>query len=161
MQAILLDERAFAFQATLHKRPCRTRPFTGHQLIMDILRGHPDRGYQHFRMSNTTFIRLRNELVGRGLIQGTHHLTADEQLGIFLFGVGHGVTNRVLVETFQHSGETISRYFSNVLRGVVEVRHDYIQLPSSNIGMHPKIRDNPLFHPFKVTYKSELNNYGY
>ncbi|OAY64851.1 hypothetical protein ACMD2_13955 [Ananas comosus] len=32
---------------------------------MDILRGHPDRGYQHFRMSNTTFIRLRNELVGR------------------------------------------------------------------------------------------------
>lgn len=71
VQVMYINEGVFEFQNTLYKRPCRTRPFTGHQLIMDILRGHPDRGYQHFRMSNTTFMRLRDELVGKGLIQGT------------------------------------------------------------------------------------------
>lgn len=146
---IMINESVSQFHNTLYKRPCRTRPFTGHQLIMD-LRGHPDRGYQYFRMSNTTFMRLRDELVGRGLIQGSRHLTSDEQLGIFLFAVGHGVTNRVLAETFQHSGETISRYFNSVLRAIVNLRHEYIQMPTGNVGIHKKIRDNSLFHPFKV-----------
>nr|CAD1823302.1 unnamed protein product [Ananas comosus var. bracteatus] len=45
-------------------------------------------------------------------------------------------------------------YWDDVLaiminKGIVELRHDYIQMPTSNVGMHPKIRDNPLFHPFK------------
>nr|CAD1842663.1 unnamed protein product [Ananas comosus var. bracteatus] len=41
------------------------------------------------------------------------------------------------------------RCFVDVLAMMCEKIHDSIQLPSSNIGMHPKIRDNPLFHPFK------------
>lgn len=147
---IMINKGATTFHNTLYKQPCRTRPFTGHQIIMDISQGLPDRGYQYFRMSNTIFIRLRDELVEKGLIQGSRHLTVDEQLGIFLFAIGHGVTNRVLAETFQHSGETISRYFTTVLRGVVELRHEYIQMPTSNVGMHQKIRYNPLLHPFKV-----------
>nr|CAD1837155.1 unnamed protein product [Ananas comosus var. bracteatus] len=76
-------------------------------------------------------------------------MTADEQLGIFLYGVEHGVANRILAETFQHSGETISRHFNNVLRGIVRLKDDYIMLPSSNAAVHPRIRDNPNFHPFK------------
>ncbi|OAY82550.1 putative nuclease HARBI1, partial [Ananas comosus] len=70
-------------------------------------------------------------------------------LGIFLFGVGHGVANRILAETFKHSGETISRHFNNVVRGIVGLKDDYIMLPSSNVAVHPRIRDNPNFHPFK------------
>ncbi|XP_020114536.1 uncharacterized protein LOC109728529 [Ananas comosus] len=100
-------------------------------------------------MTTTMFTRLQEELVGRGFIQNTRHLTADEQLGIFLFGTGHAVANRVLAETFQHSGEMISRHFNNLLRGVVELRRDYIQLPLSNSGVHPRIKDNPTFHLFK------------
>ncbi|XP_020080213.1 uncharacterized protein LOC109714964 isoform X2 [Ananas comosus] len=149
VHALLIEEGDFSFHNTIYRQPCRTRPFTGHELIHDILRGHPDRGYQHFRMTTTMFTRLREELVGRGFIQNTRHLTADEQLGIFLFGTGHAVANRVLAETFQHSGETISRHFNNVLRGVVELRHDYIQLPLSNTGVHPRIKENPTFYPFK------------
>ena len=36
--------------------PCRTRPFSGHDMIIDILGGHPERGYNHFRMTNTMFL---------------------------------------------------------------------------------------------------------
>nr|CAD1839494.1 unnamed protein product [Ananas comosus var. bracteatus] len=134
----------------LYKRPCRTRPFTGHQMVCDILNGHPDRGYDQFRMTTTSFVALRDVLLARGLIRGTRYMTADEQLAIFLFCVGHGVANRVLAETFQHSGETISRHFNNVLRGIVMLKDDYLSLPPNNAMVHPRIRDNLNFHPFKV-----------
>ncbi|OAY81149.1 hypothetical protein ACMD2_22726, partial [Ananas comosus] len=100
-------------------------------------------------MSATTFIALRDALVERGLISSTRNMSANEQLGIFLYGVGHGVANRILAETFQYFGETISRHFNNVVRGIVTLKDDYIMLPSSNAAVHPRIRDNSNFHPFK------------
>ncbi|OAY76525.1 hypothetical protein ACMD2_03515, partial [Ananas comosus] len=118
-------------------------------MLCDILSGHPERCCHHFRVSATTFIALRDALVEKGLISSTRNMTADEQLGIFLYGVGHGVANRILAETFQHSGETISRHFNNVLRGIVRLKDDYIMLPSSNAAVHLRIRDNQNFHPFK------------
>ncbi|OAY74020.1 putative nuclease HARBI1, partial [Ananas comosus] len=118
-------------------------------MLCDILSGHHERCCHHFRMSATTFIALRDALVERGLIISTRNMTTDEQSGIFLYGVGHGVANRILAETFQHSGETISRHFNNILRGIVRLKDDYIMLPSSNAAVHPRIRDNPNFHSFK------------
>ncbi|OAY76845.1 putative nuclease HARBI1 [Ananas comosus] len=118
-------------------------------MLCDILSGHHECCCHHFRMSVTTFIALRDTLVERGLINSTRNITADEQLGIFLYGIGHGVANRILAETFQHSGETISRHFNNVLRGIVRLKDDYIMLPLSNAAVYPRIRNNPNFHPFK------------
>nr|CAD1831605.1 unnamed protein product [Ananas comosus var. bracteatus] len=63
---ILFGQNFRTFSNSLHKRQCRTRPFTGHQIICDILNGHPDKGYDHFRMTTTTFVTLRDMLVARG-----------------------------------------------------------------------------------------------
>ncbi len=78
-------------------------------------------------------------------------MTADEQLGIFLFCIGHGVANSEIAETFQHSGETVSRHFNNVLRGIFMLKDEYLTLPPNNSRVHPRIRDNSNYHPFKVT----------
>ncbi|OAY85667.1 hypothetical protein ACMD2_19803 [Ananas comosus] len=64
-------------------------------------------------------------------------MIADQQLAIFLFGVDNSVANRILAETFQHSGETISRYFNNGVRGIVRLKDEYIMFPSSNVVVHP------------------------
>lgn len=148
--AIMIEQGDLDLTESLAKRPCRTRPFTGHQLIFDILNGHPDRGYDHFRMTTTAFSALRDALFQTGLVQNTRNMTIEEQLGIFLYCVGHGVANRVLAETFQHSGETISRHFNNVLRAIVTLKDEYITLPANNVPVHARIRDNVNFHPFKV-----------
>nr|CAD1837845.1 unnamed protein product [Ananas comosus var. bracteatus] len=150
IEAMMLLELESAVANRVPRQRCRTRPFTGHQMLCDILSGHPERCCHHFRVSATTFIALRDALVEKGLISSTRNMTADEQLGIFLYGVGHGVANRILAETFQHSGETISRHFNNVLRGIVRLKDDYIMLPSSNAAVHLRIRDNQNFHPFKM-----------
>nr|CAD1821536.1 unnamed protein product [Ananas comosus var. bracteatus] len=86
---ILYEQDYLTFATnTLHRRSCRTRPFSGHELVTDFLNGHSDRGYQHFRMSTTNFMALRDVLLARGLIRATRCMTADEQLAIFLFCVG-------------------------------------------------------------------------
>nr|CAD1835764.1 unnamed protein product [Ananas comosus var. bracteatus] len=146
---MLLELQSELVANRVPRQRCWTRPFTGHQMLCDILSGHHECCCHHFRMSVTTFIALRDTLVERGLINSTRNITADEQLGIFLYGIGHGVANRILAETFQHSGETISRHFNNVLRGIVRLKDDYIMLPLSNAAVYPRIRNNPNFHPFK------------
>lgn len=51
-------------------------------------------------MTITMFTALRNEVESQGLIPNTQHITTSKQLAISLFCVGHGVTHRILAETF-------------------------------------------------------------
>nr|CAD1822760.1 unnamed protein product [Ananas comosus var. bracteatus] len=55
----------------------------------------------------------------------------------------------ILAEIFQHSEETISRPFNNVLSAVMHLKDEYLCTPSNNVGAHPRIRDNSNCHPFK------------
>jgi hypothetical protein len=52
----------------------------------------------------------------------------EQQVHIFLFIISQGASNRAAQERFQHSGETISRYFQKVLRAVEALGEDYIRL---------------------------------
>ncbi|OAY84980.1 hypothetical protein ACMD2_19013, partial [Ananas comosus] len=61
----------------------------------------------------------------------------------------HGVANRVLVEIFQHSGETISKHFNIVLRAIILLKDEYLTMPPNNAVVHPRIQDNPNFYLFK------------
>ncbi|CAI0401887.1 unnamed protein product [Linum tenue] len=51
----------------------------------------------------------------------------EEQLAIFLNIIGHNERNRVIQERFQHSGETISRYFNNVLKSIKSLSREFLQ----------------------------------
>ena len=102
-----------------YKRPCRTRPFSGHNLITDIMSGHPDRGYSHFRMTNYMFQQLEQLLVSRGVISGTRNVTSTEQLAFFLYCVGYGVSNRVLSETFNIQVRRYQDTLTKFLKGFV------------------------------------------
>ena len=105
------------------------------------------------------FLQLEQLLVSHGLVSSTRNVMAKEQLAFFLYGIGHGVTNRVLAETFQHSGETISRYFNKVLEGIYSLKHEFIVQPGEDASVHPRIRENNHFHPFfMVQFKSHVFN---
>ena len=118
------------------KIPCRTRPFSGHHFITNMLSVHPKRGYDHFRMTNTMFIQLEQLLLSHDLICSTHNVTAKEQLAFFLYCIGQGVTNRVLAETFQHSREMISHHFNNVLKAICSLKQEYIIQLGEDIDMY-------------------------
>uniref|UniRef100_A0A0A9DG40 DUF8040 domain-containing protein n=1 Tax=Arundo donax TaxID=35708 RepID=A0A0A9DG40_ARUDO len=78
---------------------------------------------------------------------------------MFLHMVGHNLTNCVIGFYFKRSGETVSRYFSEVLKALCYFGKDMINLRS--IETHPKIISRPRrFYPYfkvnRVKYIQQL-----
>ena len=78
-------------------------------------------------MDKVSFRRLMTHL--DGALEDTIHVSANEQVMIFLFIVGHSGSNRLASERFQHSGETISRYYNLVLQALVDLEDQIIVQP--------------------------------
>jgi hypothetical protein len=51
-------------------------------------------------------------------LKHSRRISVIEKVDMFLYTLVLGVSNREVQERFQHSGETVSRYFNEVLRSV-------------------------------------------
>lgn len=125
------------------RQPQHTRPFAGSTLVRDILDGHPRRAYNVFRMEPHVFRGLAALLESRSLLRSSRTVSVEEQLAIFMTVVGHAAPNRVACEQFQHSSETISRYFHMVLCAINSLANEMIQLPGGDEPAHPRVRNTP------------------
>ncbi|MQM04243.1 hypothetical protein Taro_037043 [Colocasia esculenta] len=148
-----VDETLILLHSTLISSPAPGRPMhtnegQGHRWVKEIMSGHVGRSYSSFRIHASMFMKLRDKLIEKGVLQDTKNMSSIEQLAIFLLEVGHGIGNRLLREWFQHSNETINRHFNNVLMGVLAIRRDYIKMPTEDSLVHRKIRHDPKFYPF-------------
>ncbi|KAK1277054.1 hypothetical protein QJS04_geneDACA017808 [Acorus gramineus] len=147
--AYVLDHVRYRVESqSLTRRPMRTGPLSGHIFVHELLQGHEARAYENLRMAPRLFLKLRDVLINKGLMKDTTNLTCTEQLAIFLHALGHGVSNRVLSERFHHSGETISRHFNAVLKVVVSLKREYINLAQNDVQLHPHVRHNKIFYPY-------------
>ncbi|KAH0773045.1 hypothetical protein KY290_010182 [Solanum tuberosum] len=70
----------------------------------------------------------------------------EEQLAIFLFTLAHNERNRVVQNRFQHSGETISRYFNKCLKACLRLGKYYVKQAGKDISH--EISSNPFFYPW-------------
>ena len=82
-------------------------------------------------------------------------------LGMFLYILGQSVGNRSTMERFQHSGETMSKYFDKVLDSVCHMSVDLIKPLDPNFITTPKeISEDLKYMPyFKVIDKINLIYY--
>ncbi|RWR76298.1 putative nuclease HARBI1 [Cinnamomum micranthum f. kanehirae] len=127
---------------------------SGRTYLNEILTGHPHKCLDIFRMSSGCFLLLVNELKQMGHLRDSHTVSAEEQLAIFLFTVGHSQRNRVMQNLFQHSGETISRYFNLTLDAIVKLAPYYVKQFEGECP--PEIANNHLFYPsFKTVHISQ------
>ncbi|KAJ0978352.1 hypothetical protein J5N97_013826 [Dioscorea zingiberensis] len=129
--------------ATRTRRPQHTRPFTGHQLVENMLDGHMERSHNIFRMEPHVFRGLATLLESRGLLRNGRTVSVLEQLAIFMTVVAHASANRVACEQFQHSSETVSRYFHAVLRAMCILSEEMIKLPTGDEPAHILVRNTP------------------
>ncbi|XP_062100238.1 uncharacterized protein LOC133806123 [Humulus lupulus] len=121
----------------IEKTPCMNSSQTGHMWLMEILKGNESRCYSMFRMEKDVFIKLCDELEANYGFKGSKRMCALEILGMFLFTLGHGAGNRLTQERFQHSSETISRYFNKVLDVLCHMSVDVLKSPD------PEFKDVP------------------
>ncbi|XP_020592436.1 uncharacterized protein LOC110032969 [Phalaenopsis equestris] len=88
---------------------------------------HPTRFHKLFRMTQEVFTDLLAELVGSHGLHGSMRMTDREVLAIALFILSQNESMCGAMERFQHSSETISRYFSVGLSALVSLAKQVIK----------------------------------
>nr|XP_034896189.1 protein ALP1-like [Populus alba] len=84
--------------------------------LTEVLRGHWKRSVNMFRMDATTLLSLCTDLETHHGLKPSRRMSVIEKVAMFLFTIAVGASNRQVQERFQHSGETISRCFKEVLK---------------------------------------------
>ncbi|CAI0401885.1 unnamed protein product [Linum tenue] len=113
--------------------------------MTQVLDGPHELCREMFRMDKHVFHKLCSILRQRGLLRDTCGVMIEEQLAIFLNIIGHNERNRVIQERFQHSGETISRYFNNVLKVLLIIQNCIGVIDGMHIPAHVPAKDQSRF----------------
>ena len=90
------------------KEPMYNSAHTGEVYIQELLHGHPDRIHDSLGLHQHVFRALVRELKMYAGLQDTRHLSAEEQVAIFLRLARTGLGQREARERFQRSPETVS-----------------------------------------------------
>ncbi|CAL8083459.1 unnamed protein product [Prunus armeniaca] len=131
------------------KEPCRTSSHTGYKWVMDVLNGHKVRCHEQFKMEKHVFIKLVETLTGSYGLKEVGDIPLVEALSMFLIVLGHGFTNRMVQERFQHSGETVSKWFGIMLDVVCRMASDIISPQDAQFRRVPdKIKDDDRYWPY-------------
>jgi len=111
-------------------------------------------------MGKSVFFKLCLKLRTMGALRDTWHCTIEEQIAMFLTTVGHHKKNSDISFHFTRSGETVSRYFNQVLYAIGQLgpemlRHRSLDIPSKIVG-NPRF--DPYFKvwPFTILYQNSL-----
>ncbi|KAG5235385.1 protein ALP [Salix suchowensis] len=132
----------------IHKEPCMISYNTGMRWLNDILRGHWKRSVNMFRMDKDTLLGLCHDLETRYGLKPSRRMCVLEEVGMFLFTLAVGASNRHVQERFQHSGETVSRCMKEVLKEVSLFAIDIIKPTDPDFTNTPiEIAMNPRFMP--------------
>ncbi|KAJ9541768.1 hypothetical protein OSB04_028274 [Centaurea solstitialis] len=83
----------------------------------------------NIRMNIDAFSTLCDILENRGGLKNSKNMLVDEQVAMFLHTLAHNAKNRILVNRFHRSGETISRYFKLVLNVVCRLHKEFYKSP--------------------------------
>ncbi|XP_025682586.1 uncharacterized protein [Arachis hypogaea] len=132
----------------IYKRPCMTSTQTGNKWLKEILEGNNSRCCSMFRMEKDVFKRLCYDLKTNYGLCASRRISAAEMLAMFLFVLGGGNSNKSTKERFQHSGETISRKFEEVLQAVCKMAIDIIQPKDRDFKEVPtKLKNDDRYWP--------------
>ena len=146
IQATILPALPFLFRRM--PRPMCTSPLSRREYISELLScGNENRIQRVLGMKLEVFQFLCLELTKRGSLAPSKFISVEEQVAMFLYAIVRSATNRDIQERFQHSGETVSRYFHAVLQALNELVPDYIKLPDEN-QLPTAIASNSKFYPF-------------
>lgn len=103
------------------KQACRTSSLTGEAYIQELLNtAHPRRCIEVVRMPLTTFLALEKWLVSETPLKRSRKgVSVSQKPAMFLQIVGERSGNRAVQERFQHSGDTVSHVFHEVLEALM------------------------------------------
>ncbi|KAK8923882.1 hypothetical protein KSP39_PZI019369 [Platanthera zijinensis] len=100
-------------------------------------------------MSKDIFVDLLQQLVESHGLKGSRSTTAREVLAITINIMAHNMSMRECMERFQHSTETISRYFSRCLTAIIKLSQNLIAPVDGQFTNTPaKILNDDRYMPY-------------
>ncbi|XP_012570899.1 protein ANTAGONIST OF LIKE HETEROCHROMATIN PROTEIN 1-like [Cicer arietinum] len=123
-----------------------TSSLSGREFVAEVLNGSETSCFDLFRMKKECFLNFCNELRGKNYLSDSRDVLVEEKVATFLFIIGHNVRHRVASNRFQHSTETISRNFKEVLRAVCRLGKELIKQES--IELPERIKNNSKYYPW-------------
>ncbi len=125
----------------------RTSKVSGAEYVYDVMYcGNLRRIQEVLRVKLEVFQFLCSELQMKCHLKSSKFIAIEEKVAMFLWTVAHSASNRDAQEWFQHSGETVSRYFHEVLEAINSLIPEYIKLP--NINISTTITSNSKYYNF-------------
>lgn len=89
--------------------PYHTSALSGHDWVLELINGHPDRIKTELGMRKHVFLGLVSALRQCGL-QDSRYIALEDKVAIFLYMSVTGLRIRHVGERFQHANATISKY---------------------------------------------------
>ncbi|KAL4572326.1 hypothetical protein LXL04_019098 [Taraxacum kok-saghyz] len=134
----------------IYKKSCMTLDQTGQMWMDEVLNGSPIRSVNAFRMHPNVFLKLCRELELKYGLKSSKNMSSVEKLGIFVYILAVGLSNRDVRKRFQRSGDTISIAFHEVLEAITARRKGFQGLARDII--RPK---DPTFQSIPLQIKED------
>ena len=102
------------------------------QVIQELLDVSSRTCYELIWMENHGFISPCHMFREKGWLIDNKHLNFEEKMTMFLITISHNLRNQLIKNRFQHSDQTIHKYFHEVLVAMVNFSKEIITPPSFN-----------------------------
>ncbi|CAK8532395.1 unnamed protein product [Lathyrus sativus] len=146
MELVAAAAGYYYYNSLTKQQPSRCLSPRRCEFMTEVLNGSDVFCREMLRMDRHVFLKLCGILRQRAMLRDTSGVMIEEQLAIFLNVIGHNERNRVIQERFQHSGETISRHFNNVLKAIKSLSREFLQPPQHTTSQ--EILNNARFYPY-------------
>ena len=115
---------------------------TGHAFTLELLERNPHQCHELLRMSRESFLRLCCHFRVNYALKDSKHVSVEEKMAMFLMIIGHNQRYVIIKRRFQHSKQTIHKFFHEVLHKMMLFAKDIIVPtsfnPNPNIPGHNK-----------------------
>ncbi|GAV65323.1 hypothetical protein CFOL_v3_08838 [Cephalotus follicularis] len=98
--------------------------------ILELLRGSDRQCIELMRMSREAYVRLCRHFRLKLWLHDSRHVSVEEKIAMFLTIIGHNERYVIIKRRFQHSSQTIHKYFHEVLATIMTFAREMI-VPST------------------------------
>ena len=123
---------------------------SGYAYTLELQDGSNTQCQNMMRLSRVAYIELCNLFKQRGWVQASRYSTVEEKMAIFLHVISHNDRFIKVKNRFQHSTQTLHKYFHEVLNGMMEFAKEII-VPTSNENSNISRRQRELLKIFPVS----------
>ena len=109
-----------------------TSKTSGHQFTLELLQGTNNQCIELLRMSCDSYVRLCTHFRVKSWLKDSKHISVEEKMAMFLMMIGHNQRYVIIKRRFQHSKQTIHKYFYEVLDKMMVFAKDIIVPTSFN-----------------------------